>query len=167
MPATLPPSGDPERDRLLEEIFRINDQVHARSVELVGPMDLPHDLTMQQLRVLTRVAREPGITGHELGRRLGVTAPTASGLVERLVEKNLLERVDDPLDRRVRRLRLTEDGARMISGVDATFGKLLTAVIPPIPTERLEVLKAGSQVMLEAIEHALAERERQAGTGVS
>ncbi len=158
MPATLPASGDPERDRLLQEIFRINDQVHARSLELIGPMDLPHDLTMQQLRVLGLVAREPGLTGHALGRRLGVSAPTASGLVERLVEKGLLERVEDPLDRRVRRLHLTEDGARIVSGVDATFGRLLSAVIPPIPTERLEVLRAGSQVMLEAIEQALADR---------
>ena len=152
----LPPSGDAERDRIVKELFRLNDLVHARSLDLIGPMDLPHDLTMQQLRVLTLVAREPGLTGQELGRRLGVSAPTASGLVERLVEKGLLERAEDPLDRRVRRLNLTEDGGRAVSGVDATFGRLLRAIIPPIPTDQLEVIRAGAQAMLAAIERARA-----------
>ena len=152
----LPPTGDAERDRLIAEIFRISDAVHARSLDLVGPMDLPHDLTMQQMRVVTLVAREPGLTVHELGRRLGVSAPTATGQVHRLAEKGQLERTEDPQDRRVRRLSLTEDAARLASGVDATFGQLLHTIIPPIPTDQLEVIRAGSQAMLAAIERALA-----------
>ena len=159
MPAPLPLSGDAERDHVIAELYRLHDRMHSRSLDLVGPMEMPHDLTMQQLRVLTLVAREPGLTGNELGLRLGVSAPTASGLVDRLAEKGLLERTDDAVDRRVRRLRLTAEGERTVSGVDATFGRLLRAIIPPIPTEQLEVIRAGTQAMLTAIELALAERD--------
>lgn len=165
MPAQLPPSGDAERDRLVAELFEVHERLQARSLELVGPMDLPPDLTMQQLRVLGVVAREPGLTGHGLGRALGVSAPTASGLVDRLVEKGLLERVEDASDRRVRRLHLTADGSRTVSGVDSTFGRLMAAVIPPIPTEELAAIKSGSEAMLRAIESALA--TRRAPTDVS
>jgi len=156
--AKLPPSGDAERDRLLAEIFSLHDRMRARSLELVGPMELPADLTMQQLRVLGRIAQEPGLTGHELGMHLGVSAPTASGLVDRLAEKGLVERLDDASDRRVRRLHLTDEGVRILAGVDSMFGKLLEAVVPPIPTEDLAAIRAGSEAMLRAVERALGAR---------
>lgn len=162
MPAQPPASGDAERDRLLAELFQLHDRLHARSLELVGPMDLPVDLTMQQLRVLGVVAQEPGLTGHALGRSLGVSAPTASGLVDRLAEKGLLERVEDARDRRVRRLHLTPEGARTVSGVDSIFGRLMATVIPPIPTAELATIKAGSEAMLRAIDSALAARRAAA-----
>jgi len=156
--AKLPPSGDAERDRLLADIFSLHDRVRARSLELVGPMELPADLTMQQLRVLGMIAQEPGLTGHDLGTQLGVSAPTASGLVERLAEKGLVERAEDAGDRRVRRLHLTPAGVRTLAGVDSMFGKLLEAVVPPIPTEDLAAIRAGSEAMLRAVERALAAR---------
>lgn len=156
--ATPPTTGDPQRDRLLAEIFDLHDRMRALSVELVGPLELPPDLTMQQLRVLGLVAQEPGLTGQELGSRLGVSAPTASGLVDRLVEKGVLERTDDASDRRRRRLQLTEDGVRVLSGLDATMGKLFEAVIPPTPTEDLRAIKLGSEAMLRAVQAALAHR---------
>lgn len=156
--STPPTTGDPQRDRLLAEIFALNDQMRSLSVELVGPLELPPDLTMQQLRVLGLVAREPGLTGQELGARLGVSAPTASGLVDRLVEKGVLERTDDAADRRVRRLRLTEEGLRVLSGLDDTMGRLFEAVVPPIPADDLRAIKAGSEAMLRAVQAALAHR---------
>lgn len=156
---TLPATGDPQRDRLLAEILQVHEQTRALSVELVGPMELPAELTMQQLRVLGLVAQEPGLTGQELGARLGVSAPTASGLVERLVEKGMLERTDDATDRRLRRLRLTEEGLHVLGGLDATMGKLFAAVIPPIPIEDLHAIKAGSEAMLRAVRTALELRD--------
>ena len=65
-----PATGDPERDRLLGEIFALHERMRTLSVELVGPFELPPDLTMQQLRVLGLVAQEPG----EL-RVVGKSAP--------------------------------------------------------------------------------------------
>jgi DNA-binding MarR family transcriptional regulator len=153
-----PATGDPERDRLLGEIFALHERMRTLSVELVGPFELPPDLTMQQLRVLGLVAQEPGLTGQELGARLGVSAPTASGLIDRLVEKGVLERTDDAADRRRRRLRLTPEGVELLGGIDATMGRMFEAVIPPIPTEDLQAIKLGTEAMLRAIEAALANR---------
>ena len=148
---------DAERSALAVELLRLNTQVHDRAVGLVG-LPIPPDLTMQQLRVLGVVAHEPGLTGQELGARLGVSAPTASGLIDRLVEKGVLERTDDAADRRRRRLRLTPEGVELLGGIDATMGRMFEAVIPPIPTEDLQAIKLGTEAMLRAIEAALANR---------
>jgi DNA-binding MarR family transcriptional regulator len=145
---------DDERAALVQELFDLNSQVHDRAVGLVGPMPVPPDLTMQQVRVLGHVVKEPGIAGHELGERLGVSAPTASGLVERLVEKGLIVRSDDPDDRRVRRLHPTDAGRDVIRQMDSMFGRALGVVIKLLSLDDLELLRRGSQAMLDALERA-------------
>ena len=152
-----PPTGDPQRDAVLAEILALHDRLRELSMELIGPVDLPPDLTMQQLRVLGTVAHEPGLTGHELGARLGVSAPTASGLIDRLVDKGVLERTEDAADRRVRRLHLTEQGARVLGCLDDSLGRLFQAVLPPISNDGLRTIKEASEVMLHAVETALAD----------
>ena len=145
---------DPDRAALLQQLFELNSAVHDRAIGLVGPMPLPPDLTMQQVRVLSHVVRDPGIAGHELGERLGVSAPTASGLIDRLVEKALITRVDDPDDRRVRRLHPTELGLDVIRQMDSMFGRALGVVIGLLSVEDLELLVRGSRAMLAALEVA-------------
>ena len=158
-PMKRPPStGDPERDALMAEIMSVNDRIHARSMELFGPVELPEDLTMQQMRVLGLVGHEPGLTGQELSARLGVSAPTASGIVDRLVAKGLLSRVDDPDDRRVRRIALTPDGNHLLSGIDSVFDQLIQSVVPAIALDDLRAIRNGSRAMLNAVEGALAAR---------
>ncbi len=153
---------DDERARLARELFDLNSEVHDRAMGLVGPMPTPPDLTMQQLRVLGHVVKQPGIAGHELGTLLGVSAPTASGLIERLVEKGLVTRSDDADDRRVRRLHPTEAGLEVMRDMDSMFGRALGVVLKLLSAEDLDLLCRGSRAMLEALQRA---RELQDAPG--
>ncbi len=150
---------DEERAALARELFDLNSRVHDRAMGLVGPMPAPPDLTMQQVRVLGHVAKRPGIAGHELGDLLGVSAPTASGLVERLVEKGLIARVDDPDDRRLRRLHPTEAGLDVIRQMDSMFGRALGVVLTRLSAADLELLCRGARAMLDALEKAHDEQD--------
>ncbi|MGC3994959.1 MAG: MarR family transcriptional regulator [Propionicimonas sp.] len=153
---SLPELGlDDERAALADELFALNLRVHDRAMGLVG-MPAPPDLTMQQLRVLGHVAQQPGISGNELGRLLGVSAPTASGLVERLVEKGLVSRVDDADDRRVRRLHATEAGLDVMRDMDSMFGRALGVVLTLLSAADLTLLCQGSRAMLDALDRAHA-----------
>ncbi|HRA07675.1 MAG TPA: MarR family transcriptional regulator [Propionicimonas sp.] len=148
--------GD-ERDALVAELGRLQAVMHDKAVALVGPMPLPPDLTMQQVRVLGCVVKEPGLSGHELGERLGVSAPTASGLVDRLVDKHLIMRVDDPGDRRVRRLHPTADGLSVVREMDSLFGRAMGAVIAHLSLADLELMAASTRAMLDALDRAANE----------
>ncbi|MFT3968826.1 MAG: MarR family transcriptional regulator [Micropruina sp.] len=152
---------DPERVVLAENLIELNMQVHDRAIGLVGPIPPPPDLTMQQFRVLGQVVRRPGISGNELGGLLGVSAPTASGLIERLVEKGLITRTDDPDDRRIRRLQPTEPGRDLMRQMDSMFERILGAVLQVLSAEELEVLCASARTMLVALDR-VAERSAEA-----
>lgn len=154
--ATLQQLGlDAERASLAAELLRLNAQVHDRAVGLVG-LPLPPDLTMQQLRVLGHVVKQPGISHQELGVLLGVSAPTASGLIDRLADKGLVTRSDDPVDRRVRRLQPTEPGLEVMRQLDSTFERALAVVVGELSADDLEQLCRSTQVMVEALDRVLA-----------
>jgi DNA-binding MarR family transcriptional regulator len=153
---------DEERAAKAQELFGLNSKVHDLAMSVVGPMPAPPDLTMQQLRVLDHVVKNPGISGHELGELLGVSAPTASGLVERLVEKGLIQRIDDADDRRVRRLHPTESGLDVMRQMDSMFGRALGVVLQELSADDLDLLCASARAMLAALDRV---RGKQAPAG--
>jgi DNA-binding MarR family transcriptional regulator len=90
-------------------------------------------LSPSQLNTLMRLHYRGPCPISEVGDDLGVTTAAASQLVERLVQQGLIERGEDPADRRVRRIRLTPQGKALIArGVEARVGWVggLMGVIP-------------------------------------
>lgn len=141
-----------ERARLSEQISVLEARMRARAWEFAGPMPLPPDLTLQQLRVLTLVMAAPGMTGHDLGQALGVSAPTASGLVERLVEKDLLERHTDDADRRVRRLFLTDRAKDVLDEMDSSTRRLFARLLGFLEMDDLQALVKVYKALLVAMD---------------
>jgi 4'-phosphopantetheinyl transferase len=147
---------DPERAALVKRIFALHGQVHDQALFIAGPMPEPCDLTMQQSRVLGFVTKEPGLSGNELGQRLRVSAPTASGLVDRLVEKGLLARIDDPEDRRVRRLYITAAGQDLARQADSLLERAMAKVMQMMSLEELDLMRRNAEVMLAAMNRVKA-----------
>jgi DNA-binding MarR family transcriptional regulator len=72
---------------------------------------LPADLTLPQFDVLAQLHRHPeGLSPSGLTRALLVTAGNVTGIVRRLEERGLVERLPVPHDRRAALLRLTGEG---------------------------------------------------------
>lgn len=68
--------------------------------------------SIPQLRTLVYLHRRPGSCLFHLADHLGVTRPTASAIVDRLVRRGMLARAKDPQERRRVLLTLTPEGAR-------------------------------------------------------
>jgi DNA-binding MarR family transcriptional regulator len=72
------------------------------------------DLSFSQINILMRLVHGRIIGVSEIGEQLGVTNAAASQAVERLVQLGLIERTEDPGDRRAKRLALTQKGRALI-----------------------------------------------------
>jgi DNA-binding MarR family transcriptional regulator len=78
------------------------------------------DLSFSQMSVLMRLFHGSNCGVSEIGEQLGVTNAAASQTVDRMVQLGLIERTEDPEDRRAKRLALTEKGRVLIEkGIDA------------------------------------------------
>ena len=91
-------------------------------------------MSMTQLSTLMHLHHQ-GVCGvSDIGTHLGVTNAAASQMIERLVQQGLLERSEDPLDRRVKQVRVTGKGRKLIeNGIKARrywMEDLTTALTP-------------------------------------
>jgi DNA-binding MarR family transcriptional regulator len=71
-------------------------------------------LSMSQLGALFHLQRAGSSGVTNLGDHLGVSSAAASQMLERLVQQDLILRSEDPSDRRVKKIRLTEKGLHVL-----------------------------------------------------
>jgi DNA-binding MarR family transcriptional regulator len=83
-----------------------------------------HGLSVAEYAVLRRLAEAPGLSGAELARRCGVSAPTINGLLTGLEHDGLVERLPDPQGGRCILGRLTVEGERAVEQGHATVERL-------------------------------------------
>lgn len=112
-------------------------------------------LTLPQLRVLFHIRRSPGITTAELARFLGVTVSTTSGLVIKLTDRGLIERLAVPDDRRQAALYLTDGAAALVSEISETWRPFFERVTEALGDD-LEAVTAALQKLVNAAEHVRA-----------
>ena len=99
-----------------------------------------NNLSMSQIGTLFHLHGKGTMGVTDVGEHLGITSPAASQLIERLVQQNLIERTEDPNDRRVRQLKLTEMGQDVLrKGIHARQSWMikLAAALSPVEQEQV------------------------------
>ncbi len=108
------------------------------------------DITMPQLKVLLMLWREGPGRMSELASSLGVTLATATGVVDRLVEKGYVVREGLPGDRRVVLCRLSNEGQVFMRSLWLSgriqIGRILGVMTP----EQLRIVAEGTEVFIQA-----------------
>ena len=69
-----------------------------------------------QFQVLAIVLHSGNLQTSEIGRRLGISSPNMTPLIDRLIEKGYAERLSGSEDRRVIKIAITEKGRRFVAG---------------------------------------------------
>lgn len=83
-----------------------------------------------------------GTRSGELALRAGITKQSMGELVADLEEKGYVERVEDPVDRRARVVRLTEKGRRHVRDALEAIEEIEDAYARRLGPERLRALRA-------------------------
>jgi DNA-binding MarR family transcriptional regulator len=85
----------------------------------------------------------------DLAELLGSSLPAMSRAVDGLVKKNLATRVEDPTDRRVRLLRITEDGKRLVDTLTTVKRKGLEAFASTLTASQRRKLDAAVESLMD------------------
>ncbi len=91
-------------------------------------------LSMPQVSLLSRLYYQGQCGVTDIADHLAVTSPAASQMVERLVQQGLLERNEDPIDRRAKQIALSPAGRELIQdSIEARVRWMaeLTTVLSP------------------------------------
>jgi DNA-binding MarR family transcriptional regulator len=109
--------------------------------------DWPDDLTPSRLSALTTIAAGEPLAVGELAKRMAVSTPTVSHIVDALDKLGLIARLPDPHDRRVCRLTTSPAGDALLEELSRSATGLLA--------DRIHELPPAQQVALDAALPAL------------
>ncbi|SNS40262.1 DNA-binding transcriptional regulator, MarR family [Micrococcales bacterium KH10] len=142
-----------ERNQLIDELLALQDAWESSAVPRMLQHLLEIDLTIQQLKVLAiLIATDGDSTGQRLAETLGVSLATISGILDRLEAHDMIERSEDPRDRRIRQVRATTTGRETIHRILTSRPKLDEGPLAEIPLEDLRALTRGMRAVLRAAE---------------
>ncbi|KAF0108864.1 MAG: transcriptional regulator MarR family [Anaerolineaceae bacterium] len=107
-------------------------------------------LSFTQVNLLMRLYHGGKIGVSELGGHLGITNAAASQAIDRLVKDGLIERSEDPQDRRAKRLTLTEEGHALIARGIETRGQWIAGLTEAFTPEQQAMIVSALTLLTEA-----------------
>lgn len=103
-----------------------------------------------QLVLLLHLAHSPALSMRELAEAAHTSSANLTGIIDRLVERGLVERVRSEEDRRVILVQLTEKGGAEHDAMEQALARRLGEVASTLTPEELAEFARIAQKMLEA-----------------
>ena len=110
---------------MIEEIIEVQRSISRAVGASVPSVWIELDLSMAQLKTLMTLYTNGAAPIGQIAECLGIGQPTASHLVDRLVQTQLVLRTEDPLDRRRTLAQLSPSGEELVERINqGRFGTL-------------------------------------------
>ena len=139
---------DPELSQALHawsEVF-----THRSMREFKKIMD-ENGLSPSQIITLFGLSQRVPFSISDIGAQLGVSMAASSQLVDRLVKLELVERAENPLDRRVKNLNITDKGKKLVEqAVNARHQWMERLVTELNPEQEATVISALTMLTSQA-----------------
>ncbi|MCC6145941.1 MAG: MarR family transcriptional regulator [Anaerolineaceae bacterium] len=107
-------------------------------------------LSFSQINILMQLLHCGNSKVSEVGKQLGVSNAAASQAVDRLVGMGLIERTEDPQDRRTKRLVLTQKGQAVIRKGLEERSKWIEEVTKSLTLEQQKMIGTALTLLTEA-----------------
>lgn len=145
-----PPRQDPDRD-VAHSPERIANRLHSAAIHLLRRLRTEDDASglsaprLSALSVIVFSPRPPTVS--ELAEAEQVRPPTISRLLKDLEAQRLIERLPDPDDGRVQRVRATDEGRRILREGRARRVAALARDLDRLPPGDLATLEAATDLL--------------------
>ncbi|MFZ2035615.1 MAG: MarR family transcriptional regulator [Dehalococcoidales bacterium] len=136
----------------VEELVELQRRIDRdrRQYELDAWMRL--HLGIGQLKTLFFISNRGATTTGKLATALKVTPTNVTGIIDRLLEKNLITRTVDPDDRRVLLLRTTPQGDELVAELRQKRRERMSELFSRLSEEEAAVVAQGLKIMVKAID---------------
>ena len=111
----------------------------------------PFGLTALQYTALTVLEQHPDLTAAHLARHSFVTAQSAADMVTALIDRGLIERHRDPVDRRRLVMSLTLDGQRLLDRLRPQVAAIESRMLARLSAADARALRTSLESCREAL----------------
>jgi len=129
-----------EKDEVVDRVLQGISNIFREVLPLAHKELLEMDLTAPQLKVVLLLYLYGSKRMSELAGSLGVTLATATGIMDRLVERGLVSRENLKDDRRVVMCRLTDQGMEVTDNLWKTSREKARQLLSGMELSRLKMI---------------------------
>lgn len=122
-----------------------------RSIRDMNALLRELQLSMPQMGTLHFLAAEGGQSVSAIADHLDLSLGATSHLVDRLVQRDLLTRIEDPHDRRQKRVAIAPAGAALVQGIQQRAAVAFEELLEPLPSELRERFERTALEVLAAL----------------
>jgi DNA-binding MarR family transcriptional regulator len=141
----------PSSPELTEAIRQLIDVITTRSMRERAHFVKASGLSMPQFGILMHLYYSNNCGISHLGEHMDISAPAASQLVDRLVQHGLVERTEDPNDRRAKQLTLTPKGRELIETGLTARTRWVDELVKSLKPEDYDQVAATLSKLTEAV----------------
>jgi DNA-binding MarR family transcriptional regulator len=150
---TFPPAGEQDRGPLLGAMLRLTHQAMLNTMFASLSRTRSVDVLPAQIAALLPLYGAPeGLRATEIAAAARITKQSMGTLVDQLEERGYVERVDDPEDRRAKRVRLTSRGRRLGRDMRAAVRYVEEDWARRIGVDRLAALRSTLSELLASLD---------------
>ena len=142
---------DVRREKLIEEALETQKRVMMALRAGIDTAWLESDVTIAQIKALMYIAREGPTIISDVADAFGVGRPAASVLVDHLVERRLVERSEDPEDRRRTIVRLSTRGEELVTQFHEAGRERMRKCLSQLAEEDLSALVRGLRALAAVV----------------
>lgn len=115
------------------------------------------NLTSSQVMVIGILSHRKELKTSELSKELGLSNSTVSGILDRLEEKNLIERIRSEEDRRVIKVRVNKEFKTSMASKYMGVEEKITNIINKSPNEEIDFILKGLENLRKMLEEEIQE----------
>ncbi|NLO27274.1 MAG: MarR family transcriptional regulator [Actinobacteria bacterium] len=130
-----------ERDRLKQEIGAVWLRLLAVSLPEQTSSLLDYELTIQQIRAFAFIFAQQETPVSRVAEALDIRPNVATGITQRLVDRGLIDRRENPDDRRIRLLTPTDAGHALVDELGGIVLAKGMKLLDGLSDERLRQLR--------------------------
>jgi len=126
---------EPQRESESAKFADLMCQCCGRLCRVMNGVLAKTGVNMSQCQAMSVLSNSGTMRMSDLAKQLGVTMSAATNLADRLLEAGIAEREHDPDDRRLVKLRLTEEGTKALERDRANLAEFWTGVFDRVSSE--------------------------------
>jgi len=147
-----------DKDQLIKDIFNLQEKSTNLFLSYRVEDWMKVDLTIDQLKSLIFIYSQGKISFKDLAKALGISCSNITGLADRLIQNGLLIRNQNPKDRRIQYLMLTEKGRKTIDNIKQKTNQELIRLLSTLNIEELAALEKGLSALIKSAENDVSFR---------
>ena len=139
-----------DKEKLIESTLKLGDRGFRELIPFLPKEWLALDLTAGQLRALLLLYTDGPLRMSDISSALGVSMATATGVIDRMVERGIVVRESDPNDRRIVLCRVSPEGEKLVSGLWHSWSRRGEEMLRALDRPKLLAVRAMLEALLEA-----------------